>query len=1252
MSRIIPSLLKLVGDGFEDDAYATDGVHLRWMFDPRLGFPRYAFCLERRPAVGTKQGQQGVPMHSETFQEKVLSVAFAPMTGPIVRAGLAVRRPGGSLSIGPNGIALGDAPVEIDFHGGSAGDPEPYACWVRLALRVLVPGGRGAADALYENRGALEVVDRARRDYRGFPFPRPPLPPFELRAIEPELEVASEVAELLERPEDGRRRPRPTGTTTRALYRKLVRADRRYRFVSPDYLKRLRELLERHGIEVDDLWPGRGVVRTFTMELRSDRIDRVAVTGHHAWLLGVDWVRSEDLVRARDWRPVACYPMATDESDYVERNTVHFAGRAPETIADERVVDPLPHGAEPLDDPQVPPSRPPEPDELRARYLEPWRTYLEVWLEKVLADSLSGDFHQAESTITEPVTDFGQLAGDELPPDLEGMEDQTIEVQPYELLLAAASAFPTARHLGLAAIDRPLDDVEAWDYRLRGRWRAIDIAAWGRKLLRDLTEALDEIATASPWDLPGLHARYLELYFELGTTITFLEFLLGGATDGIVELWGLKLGVRTTRHDLFASPADLDVDFDGLGVPRGGLPRAVARLSWPLRERARVIIDEEIPMGAVLGRGPAREEEPFPTLLNPEHPDLEVKVPIVPEEPESPTDERIASYRDRRVEDGVDYRYGVTECDPFNRWSRFTEATFRWDNDVPPSAPKQVSARLALAGGPPALALTVSFAWPTDLFPAADHGFGVHLRRAAPPSSDPTDRAHWGRCERVAGTGTSPYEFAGDFSGSGAHDGMTVSVGFSDRTTTDSTGATLEYRDYEVTFTGLELGRDAIDRAQVWVAVGAQDSGGLQSDEVGGPARAEHVLEIPPPTPTLPEEPVRSTYGDAEGKSSFTLRWEGAADVRYVVYRANEREILALLEDRDVDTSAYDPEASPAVRAGALRSLAVQARDAFQPRSGLVPAPPTAPAPVTGEPRVLPPQDWGPLPAGPREFTDELPGELRTYTVYTLLGRSRAGVPSDWPTDPTAFGVVEVPHMPEPARPAVVRGSWRSPDPGAPPIPESGARVELLIAEPPAPPASAMVAGFEVFRARDRERAEDYRRMRPLHALTAPVYEPLPMLAGTPFEGSRAATYIDPTVEPWTTYYYRVVARAPGLDGAPTGMRSQASAVVAVSTLSGLDPAAPTILGATRAVDSVIVQFEAEAPETPVGDFVFDVVRSSDGPLLVARVTARSARTGPTTTFRIEVSDPDGLVPAGSEIAIRIRDPLGRSNESTGVIVT
>ena len=135
-----------------------------------------------------------------------------------------------------------------------------------------------------------------------------------------------------------------------------------------------------------------------------------------------------------------------------------------------------------------------------------------------------------------------------------------------------------------------------------------------------------------------------------------------------------------------------------------------------------------------------------------------------------------------------------------------------------------------------------------------------------------------------------------------------------------------------------------------------------------------------------------------------------------------------------------DPAAAPNFRAAALKQLAPQAQDAFQVRSELVPEPPrypdNHPNPLLRG-RFQESIDWPALSAAELAFTDQLGGDIRTLTVYTVLGKSRSGILSSWPAGMDSFVVVAVPRKPEPARPQVLRAAWQPPldIPVAPPRP-------------------------------------------------------------------------------------------------------------------------------------------------------------------------------------------------------------------------
>jgi hypothetical protein len=1253
MANINPSLLKLIGDGFVDDAYAADGNHLRWMFDHRLGFPRFPFCLERRPGMGTEEALQGVELFFQNFTEPMGTV------GQIVRAGLSVRRPGGQLHVTEDGIVVEERPMIIDFHGGSSTVPEPYACWVRLQFKVKVPGSKILADALYDNQGVDEVVDRVQLTFTK-DFERIGLRPPDLKIVSGAMRRIQPVRALLRQPEVGQSPPAIQNLQERRLFRRLRQIDQVfYANVTQRYLQLLLEVLQEIGLNVEDLRPDRTISTVVTVELRAEQIDRVAVSGTGAFLQNISWVRTEELVNTDLWERVDCYPIATNEDDYFSRNEPHFDGMNGEELASVRLFEIMTNGAEPMDDPQAPPSRPPQGSEIQGRYFVPWVEQLEPWVQAILSESLSGDIHQSETTMQVKLTEAGQEPGAGVSPEVAAMADQTMTIRPYGMLLAASTAFSMARLLGLGAIDRPpeINEVPIWDYRLRGRWRVEDLESWGKALERQVQALLEQALAATPANQIEAIVAYLNAKFEVDTTWQVIQDLISTSVNGIFELWALKMGVSASKHALYQGPSSLSVTKDGLAMPgAGAFSLAAARLEWPLRKRARAIFDEEVPVGATIGRDPNGGGGVFPEVINPTDPSSEMPVAIVPTfDPDDPAAVDIATYYDRRVEDNRDYRYGVSECDPFGRWSAFRETTFRWDYDIPPAPPVQILAALEETGSPPRLKLTVSFSWARDLFDADDFSFQVHLERAAPPANDPNNRANWGEFSRLPSGTTGPFSFAGNLQTNAAsHDSMPVTVAFTD-TTRNVGGSVQQYRDYVLTFDGLEVVRDSIDRASVWVGVSSRDEvHGIDSAEVGGPAPAAHILDTPPPPPVWPPEPERATYADAEGLSSYTLSWNGEANVRYLVYRIGEQELINFLKDRGINTSAYDQAVGLNFKAAALKDLAVNdiVQDVFQLRSELVPEPPRYPdshPDVYRRGRFMEPVDWPALPAGLRSFTDSLSGYNKSLTVYAILGKSRSGILSSWPSNASAFVVVTVPQKPEPARPQVLRAAWQPPlDTQVSPPQAGAARAELLIVQPP--PESAPVTAYEVYRTLDPAKSGDYRLMRPLHRLEGPVFDvTLPGFENTAGVENRPVTrYIDPTVDLWKTYYYRVVARAPGENGGTVGMRSEASALAQVTTLSGSPPEAPENISVIRSAgpDRIEVSFNAAAPTTTAGDFQFDLIRLRDGSrIILTKSAAANARQGAGTDDYLLVVD-GGEITMDDEMIIRVTDPLGQSTES------
>ena len=351
--------------------------------------------------------------------------------------------------------------------------------------------------------------------------------------------------------------------------------------------------------------------------------------------------------------------------------------------------------------------------------------------------------------------------------------------------------------------------------------------------------------------------------------------------------------------------------------------QATLGIRWELRQRARAEDDTAVPTGACIARTTQTTAGRLDDVRNPNDPSDETSPPvaIVPAGPtEAVGAAGEATFSERYADDGVDYLYGVSECDPFGRWSAFITVPFRWDNLTPPLTPAQVTANLEESGMPLLQVVTVRFAWPLDLADPAGMTFDVHLRRMAPPSATPVSRAAWGRFERVDGTLSPAFLFPSSYSGTTTHDGMSVVVSSVDEIRTTPSGPQA-YRIFEVQAAGVVVAYDSRDRAQVWAAVGARNARGIASVDLGGPARAEDFRILPPPPPVFPPEPQLATFPDADRRSTFTLTWPASAGQRSVVYRAGEHELVAMAGQRGIPTvwQAGDP---PAQRSAAVRAVA------------------------------------------------------------------------------------------------------------------------------------------------------------------------------------------------------------------------------------------------------------------------------------------------------------------------------------------
>ena len=350
---INPSLFAMLGQGFQSDQYAIDGNHLRWMFDPRLGFPRFAFCVESRPSVRTREGAGNLIRRAD-----LRTPAGTPAgTHPALSVnGILVTRPGRTFEQTSDGIALTKDAIVLTFQGNDS-----HACWASLRLAVRSPGASVTVEARYRNRGQPETVDRVSRRWglgRG-----------------PVAEDLKDLHELLAHPESSSRRPVLDDRNLEMLYRRLVGIDAgRFSRVTYEWLQKVAAQLVRFGVATKDIGPDLSVVVIVDLVVDAARIDDIAVSGTRANLQAITWVRTEELMAARDWKPLGCFPAATRERDYVERNVSQLGGVDIDALAKDRVLGGGPVGVEPLDEPVVPPTRPATNEEKARRYLDPWLT--------------------------------------------------------------------------------------------------------------------------------------------------------------------------------------------------------------------------------------------------------------------------------------------------------------------------------------------------------------------------------------------------------------------------------------------------------------------------------------------------------------------------------------------------------------------------------------------------------------------------------------------------------------------------------------------------------------------------------------------------------------------------------------------------------------------------------------------------------------------------------------------------------------
>jgi hypothetical protein len=183
-------------------------------------------------------------------------------------------------------------------------------------------------------------------------------------------------------------------------------------------------------------------------------------------------------------------------------------------------------------------------------------------------------------------------------------------------------------------------------------------------------------------------------------------------------------------------------------------------------------------------------------------------------------------------------------------------------------------------------------------------------------------------------------------------------------------------------------------RAVGTFGISACDTAGNEG-RVAAPAGIFAVHRVPPVTPPVVYPPLNlATPADYHGYSWFTLTWTGAASTGYLVYRALDLDLLAAA---GVDLAAHRAR-TPDEQRLELQQLGRQTTHVAAFRL-------VTPAPLVAT-------------GGPMSHRDALPGSVLNRFVYRVRGVDGAGNLSPWPPAAQATCVVvELPGVP-PAPPA------------------------------------------------------------------------------------------------------------------------------------------------------------------------------------------------------------------------------------------
>ncbi|SFR94938.1 hypothetical protein SAMN04487846_1056 [Microbacterium sp. cf046] len=1190
--------LTLIGAGFLGDSEAQDGVHLRWSFDPDLGFPAEGFRLWVRDA--SREDSRKVSFTKLATQLEQHPAAAGIATGVTVH-----RMDGGRIAAGRRcdqiGLALGSAPLVLRFRPGFGAAPEPVR-----SVTVFGLSQRGAVSVRARHAG--RVADCAAvgaapclRDLTG-------------GAIAEEL-TALTGADMMLAGRDLRTRRSGDGVAA------AVREDR------ASALERLRDV----GFAA-----AAASCTPFQLTVRADAIDEVLVSGCDAILVGALWSPIAPDDAERGWTPLAgpiCLPVDDTPGSPC---TAGASGRA---VASARLPDAadLPPGA-------------PTRAELDARLLGADFDELSTSLEKVLsgggqfvtrlaADDIDDGTTWRYDVVRDAVTAaadpyFARILGlywvhhpidatarhdyrVEATWPIDGEKkslswiiyDRGLEAQPPLPPPTATAATPRigAAHVMADGILNPFEMDVTVDWR---RPSVCELADPVRSPIAYLIErtAADDPAT-------GPYRLVTRRTFEAGGVPEVVPVVIADPDDGAPRF--------SEGYFVDRGPGYGTFHYRVLGRDIFG------RTSGPSAAASVLVTDQVAP-------GP-------PLNLAAEYVD--------PADPDRAGSEMLAwANRDATV--GAQQRAAIVvrwvwpearrmqfpDLDEFRLYFRpgSLNHVLGRITDVAEVAPGEYTVRTDIAPIGPDFpvpqagidlgALRSEGEECTIVTVTTESGrlvFRVRANAAAPPLIGPcTFRLGRGRSATATQQARAPYPAFRSFEQPPHWEGFIVGPATPPRPLRVGAdgvlrgpvpaGLTLDdilvdrvlepvdgqvHWHYRMLLRGVELvpTRDR-PRAVGTFGIGSVDLVGNEG-RIAPPASIVALHRVPPPVPVIVYPPVNfATRADYHGASWFTLEWTGVPDVGYQVFRAGDLDLLAAAGIEVADhRAATDDEQRLQLQQLALDPANIEA---FR----LVTA-----APLLGT-------------GGPMQHRDALPGSLRNRFVYRIRSIDQAGNLAPWPPATAATCVVvDLPGVP-PAPPAWAEVAYP---------PSGGVTLRWT------PNASVDIRGYRLYRADEADAADDVRSMSPL--FTAAQDEGGGTVVGTMVDRDAAGAivsvtelapgdrrpgrllqHVDTTARPGRPLYYRLVAE----DAA--GNRSAASErlVVQLPTLVPPAPpawAAPTVTAgsiglrwsAEEGVDSLVLRradgglWRALRPWAPPGADAFDDTDVAAGTLYEYRVRIR-----------------------------------------------